>query len=164
MPGSQLTLRTLGLAMVALVLACVHAARGDGRGGSIASHSFGARTGNSVVRSGGGGGSSIATVRGDPWVAGPEKRSTSTSSSSVRLPVMPDPRISVKGHPRDHAGPHEAPVCIVRRAGENPADEPAPPQLMGPPPPPAPIVADANHPLPLRNAFALTASMAAGMP
>jgi hypothetical protein len=174
--------------MVALVLACVHAARGDGRG--ITTFSSGSRLGagtqtasaaSSTASHGGGG---IITVHGDPWRPGPD--SHSSASQSRATPGHAPAYRAARGTP----GAHDEPICIVHRpgapAGAQPTPAPAPDPrelalirsipLKALPPgqfgPPAPMVlmstqtlASSGHAAPMaRNAFYLSPVMGAGMP
>ena len=171
---SQLTVRTLALAMVALVLACVHAARGDGRGG-ISTITSGVRSSSAAHTTG------IVTVRGDPWRPTTEQRSAAGRAKSA-----PTPYRSAAYRPRRApSAQHDEPICIVRRGTDDPTARdpqvqreartittsivlrPLPPGQYGPPAPilaaatPAPAVKAA--PL-ARNAFYLSPVMGAGMP
>jgi hypothetical protein len=171
MAQSQLTVRTLALAMVALVLACVHAARGDGHG--VASFT------NSRV-SGVSSRGSVVTVRGDPWHPGPDARST----ASRGRPAPPGRQTAYRAR-RGAPAPHQDAICIVRHPGEHPQQmsavelqklaaarsiplQPLPPGQYGPPAPiitAAPLAAAPSPIAPLaRNAFYLSPVVGASMP
>lgn len=149
MAQSTLTVRTLGLAMVALVLACVHAARGDGRGGGVATIS-----GSRVAASSGSKGGGVVTVRGDPW------RPTANDKRAAAARKTASANVFARGKPKDRNAPHDPPVCVVRRPGQ-----PAP--VAPPAPIPAATAAATAQALAstaaqptLRNAFYLSPGVA----
>ncbi len=175
MADSQLTVRTLGLAMVALVLACVHAARGDGRSTSVVSIGSGAKAGSAVptragsqvpTRSVGVSGGVVSTIHGDPWVPPSDQRvSVSQGSQAARLAADRARRARAN---RSGSDLRDDSICVVRRvsvtqtqrewseqARQIAAREPALASALQQPKPAAPLS---------RNAFSLGPAMLLGTP
>ena len=107
MAQSRLTVRTLGLAMVALVLACVHAARGDGRAPGVATFTSGTRGASAVATRAGSG---VVTLKGDPWKAPADKSAAGAQTAAARAARQTAERSRLA---RTQA--RDEPICIVRR-------------------------------------------------
>lgn len=160
MAQSQLTVRTLGLATIALALACVHAATADTRSGVA---SFSSTKGKAAAR-----GSSVATVKGDPWKQTAEVRTVQTQPRAKGAPSQAARNAAQKARldaARAKSGYRPEPICVVRRAGAPKTAAPARPISTAAAPRPSSIAAAPPRSEPLRrNAFAISATMAQSAP
>lgn len=154
MAKSQLTVRTLGLATIALALACVHAAIADTRSGVA---SFSSTKGKAVA----GRASGVGTVKGDPWKPSADVRTAQAQPRAKGAPSQAARNAAQKARldaSRSKSGYRPEPICVVRRAGSPKAATPARQVRTVAAAPPK-----VQEPL-RRNAFAISATMAQSAP